>query len=92
MYWSAIDYKFTHTHFYSIVLWKVIGYNSLHTGTDIQWTHNKNYWLEERNEVEDGRTEGSSVIGDRGHTVVPHMPDIVGMESCIFGNSQLKGL
>lgn len=42
--------------------------------------------------VENSRTEGSSVIGDRGHTVVSHMPDIVGMESCIFGNSQLKGL
>ena len=42
--------------------------------------------------VENSRTEGSSVIGDRGHTVVSYMPDIVGMESCIFGNSQLKGL
>ena len=42
--------------------------------------------------MEDGRTEGSSVIGDRGHAVVSPMPDIVGMESCIFGNSQLKSL
>ena len=48
--------------------------------------------LEEGGEIRDGTAEGSSVIGDRGHTVVPHMPDIVGMESCIFGNSQLKGL
>ena len=28
--------------------------------------------------MEDGRTEGSPVIGDRGHAVVSHMPDIVG--------------
>lgn len=42
----------------------VVQYNSWPIGAGIEWTDKKDYWLEERQEVGDGRAEGSSAIGD----------------------------
>ena len=39
----------------------------------------------------DGRTEGSSAIGDGGQAAVSFMHDIDGMHICIFESSQLEG-
>ena len=39
-------------------------YNGWHLGAAIERTDKKSYWLEEREEVGDGRAEGWLVIGD----------------------------
>ena len=45
-------------------------------GAGIQWTGKKSYWLEEGEEVGDGRAEGWSAIGDGRQTKISLMPDI----------------
>ena len=44
----------------------VIPCNSWHTGTDIKWTGKKSYWLEEGEEMRNGRAEASSAVGVEG--------------------------
>ena len=39
----------------------------------------------------DGRTEGSSAIGDGGQAAISLMPDVDGTHVCIFESSQLEG-
>ena len=39
----------------------------------------------------DGRTEGSSAIGDGGQAAISLTPDVDGTHVCIFENSQLEG-
>ena len=48
----------------------VVQYNSWNTGTGIRWTGKNSYWLEEGEEEEDGRAEGSIAIGERGQAVM----------------------
>ena len=60
---------------YSTLKSKVIEYNSWHTGTGIKWTGKKSYWLEEEENVGDGRAEGLSVIGDGGKVAISLTPD-----------------
>ena len=52
----------------------------------------KSYWLEEGEEVGDGRAEGSTAIGDRGQAAVSLTPDVDGLHVYIFESSQLEGL
>ena len=56
----------------------VVQYNSWHTGTGIKWTGKEGYWLEEGEEVEDGRAEGSPAIGDGRQAAISLMPDVNG--------------
>ena len=58
---------------------------------------NRQQLLEVREEVGDGRPEGSSTIGDGGKAVISLMPDTDGMRVCVFeslqlANSCLRGL
>ena len=46
--------------------------------------------MEEREEVEDGRAEESSTIGDGGQAAVSLTAD--GMHICTFESSQLEGM
>ena len=46
--------------------------------------------MEEGEEVEDGRAEGSSTIGDGGQATVSLTAD--GMHICTFESSQLEGM
>ena len=39
-----------------------------------------------------GRAEGSSAIADGGHAAVSLIPDVIGMNICIFESLQLEGL
>ena len=48
--------------------------------------------LEEGEEVQDGRGEGSSSIGDEERAAVSLIPGIDRMHVCIFESSQLDGL
>ena len=45
---------------YSTLKSRVVQDNSWHTGAGIEWTGKKSYWLEEGEEVGDGRDEGLS--------------------------------
>ena len=56
-------------------------YNSWPIGTGIKGTHTKSYWLEEGDELGDGRVEGPSEIGDEGKAAISLMPDIDGTGS-----------
>ena len=47
-------------------------------------------FLEEGEEVGDGRAEGSLAIGDRGQAAGSLTPDVDGPHVCIFESSQLK--
>ena len=47
--------------------------------------------MEEREEVGDGRAEGSSATGDGGQAAISLTPDVDGMHIHIFESSQLKG-
>ena len=58
-------------------------YNSWHTGASTEWTGKKSYWLEEGEEVEDGRADKLSAIGDGGRTAVSFMLDGTGLEKMI---------
>ena len=60
-------------------------------GADIEWTGKKSYWLEEGEEVGDGRTEGLSAIGDGGQAAISLTPDVDGTHVHIFESSQLEG-
>ena len=53
-------------------------YNSWHTGASMEWTGKKSYWLEEGEEVGDGRADGLSAIGDGGRAAVSFMLDTDG--------------
>ena len=66
---------------YSTLKSSVIQYSSWHTGAGIEWTGEESYWLEEGEEVEDGRAEGSSEIGDGGQAAMSLMPDVNGAGS-----------
>jgi len=48
--------------------------------------------LEEREEVGDGRGEGSSAIGDGGQVAISLTLAVDGTHVCIFEHSQLEGL
>ena len=54
---------------YSVV--RQLAYRGWH-----QWTGKKSSWLEEGEEVGDGRAEGSSAIGDGGQAGITLKPDI----------------
>ena len=47
-------------------------YSSWHTGAGIKLTGKRHYWLEEGEEVGDGRAEGSSAVGDGGPAAISH--------------------
>ena len=51
------------------------------TGAGIEWTDKMSYWLEEGEEVGDGRAEGSSAAGDGGQAAALLMPDVDGIGS-----------
>ena len=51
----------------------------------------ESYWLEEGEEVGDGRVEGSSAIGDGGQAAISLTPDVDGTHVHIFESSQLVG-
>ena len=53
-----------------------IQYNSWHTEAGIERTSKKSYQLEWGEEVEDGRSEGSSAIGDGGQAAVSLTPEV----------------
>ena len=74
---------------YSTLKSTVVQYNSWHTGAGIEWTGKKSYWLEEGEEMGDGRAEGSSAIGDRGQAAVSLTPDVdgTGSGSLLYHNS-----
>jgi len=59
----------------------LVKYNSGHPGSGIQGTGKKSYWLEEGEEVGNGRAEGSSAIGDGGQAATSCMPDVDGTGS-----------
>ena len=40
--------------------------------------------------MEDGRTEETSAIGDRGQAAASLVPDVNGIHICIFESSQLE--
>ena len=69
-----------------------VGYNSWHGGAGIEWTGKKSYWLEEGEEVRDGRAEGSLAIQNRGQAAISLMPDIVGTGSGSLLDSVLSVL
>ena len=57
-----------------------------------EWTGKKSYWLEEREEVGDGRPEGSLAIWDGVQVAVSLMPDVNGTVSRSLLNSILSTL
>ena len=59
----------------------MVQYNSRHTEAGIKWTGKKSYLLEDGEEVEDGRAEGSSPVEDGGQAAVPPTPGIAGTGS-----------
>ena len=70
----------------------VVQYNSWHTGAGIKWTGKKSYWLEEGEEMGDGRAEGSSAIGDRGQAAISLTPAIDGTHVRISESSHVGDL
>ena len=76
---------------YSTLKSTVVQYNSWHTGAGIEWAGKKSYWLEEGEEVEDGRAEGSSAIGDGGQAAISLTHDADGTHVHIFEISQIEG-
>ena len=68
----------------------VVQYNSWHTGAVTERTGKKSYWLEEGEEVGDGRAEGSSAIGDGGQAATSLNPDTDGTGSGFLLNSILS--
>ena len=69
----------------------VVQYNSWHTRAGIEWAGKKSYWLEEGEEVGDGRAEGSSAIGDGGQAAISFTHDLDEKHLHIFESSQLEG-
>ena len=59
----------------------VVQYHSWYTGTGIEWTGKKSYWLDKGQEVGDGRDEGLLAIGDRGQGAISLTPDVDGTGS-----------
>ena len=70
----------------------VVQYNSWHTGAGIKWTRKKSYWLEEREEVGNGRGEGLLAIGDGGQGAISLMPDVEGTGSSSLLDSIISTL
>ena len=68
-------------------------------GSTIQWPSHRGWhrvnrqdeFLEEGEEVGDGRAEGSSAIGDGGQAAVSLMLDVGGMHIRIFEGSKPEG-
>ena len=56
----------------------------------MQWTGKKSYWLEEREEVGDGRAEGLSATEDRGRAAISLTPDADGTASGSLLDSTLS--
>ena len=56
--------------------------NSQHTGAGIKWTVRKSYWLEEGEDVGDGRPEGSSAIGDGRKAAISSHPALMAQVPC----------
>ena len=75
---------------YSTLKGTVVQYNSWHRVAGIEWTGKKSYWLEEGEEVGDGRAEGSSAIGDGGQAAISLMADTVGTGSGFLLDSILS--
>ena len=69
---------------YSTLKSTLVQYNSWHPGAGIEWTGKKCYWLEEGEEVGDGRAEGLSTIGDGGQAAISLTPDIGGTRSSVL--------
>ena len=63
---------------YSALKSTVVQYNRWHTGAGFKWRSRKSYWLEEGEEVGDGRAEGSLAVGDGGRATISLMPDGTG--------------
>ena len=61
---------------YSTLKSTVVQCNGWHTWASIEWTGKKSYWLEEGEEVGDGRAEGSSAVGDGGQAAISLTPDV----------------
>ena len=59
-------------------------------GAGIKWTGKKSYWLEEGEEVGDGRAEWSSAIGDGGQAATSLTPDVDGTGSGSLLDSMLS--
>ena len=76
---------------YSPLKRTVVQHNSWYPGAGIEWAGKKSYWLEEGEEVGDGRAEGSSATGDGGQAAIPLTPDTDGTHVRILESSQLEG-
>ena len=57
----------------------------------IKWTGKKGDWLEEGEEVGEGRAEGSSAVGYGGQAAFSLTPDADGTPVRIFDGSRLEG-
>ena len=70
-----------------LILWcntlkdTIVQYNNWHTEAGILWTDKMIYWLEEGEEMGDGRADGSSAAGDGGQAAASLMPDVDGIGS-----------
>ena len=67
-----------------------IQYHGWYTGAAIEWTGKKSDWLEEGEEVGDGRAEGPSATGDGGQAAMSLTTDLDGMHIHIFASLQLE--
>ena len=72
--------------------WEV-QYNSWHPGGwhRVKRQEELSYWPEEGEEVRDGWAEGSSAMGEGGHSGISLMPDVDGTHVPTFKSSKLKG-
>ena len=69
----------------------IVQHSSWHTGAGIEWTGKKRYWLEDWEEMGDGRAEGSSAIGDRVKESVSHIW-LFATRGCSLPGSSVHGL
>ena len=73
-----------------LILWcntlkdTIVQYNNWHTEAGILWTDKMIYWLEEGEEMGDGRADGSSAAGDGGQAAISLTSDIDGIRSGSF--------
>lgn len=64
--------------------WKAQYNSPWHTGAGTESISKRSYWLEEGEEVGDGRAKGLLAIGDGGQAVISIMPDADGTGSVSF--------
>lgn len=69
---------------YSTLKSTVVQYNSWHTGAGTESISKRSYWLEEGEEVGDGRAKGLLAIGGGGQAVISFMPDVDSTGSISF--------